>query len=107
MKTTYRTGYGPPEILGIRDLPTPEPGPGEILVRVHAATVNRTDCGALWGRPYIFRFFVGWPRPRVVATGTDFAGEVVAAGPGVARFRIGERVMRARTTPAISSTTCR
>lgn len=52
-----------------------------------------TDCGALRGKPYIFRFFVGWPRPRFVATGSDFAGEVVAIGPGVTRFRVGERVM--------------
>jgi NADPH:quinone reductase-like Zn-dependent oxidoreductase len=93
MKTTYRTGYGPPEILAIREVPIPEPGPGELLVRVHATTVNRTDCGALWGTPYVYRFFVGWPRPRVVATGTDFAGEVVGHGAGAARFSVGDRVM--------------
>jgi NADPH:quinone reductase-like Zn-dependent oxidoreductase len=63
------------------------------VVRVRAATVNRTDCGALWGRPYIFRVFVGWPRPRHVATGTDFAGEVTAIGAGVTRFAIRDRVM--------------
>ena len=93
MQTAYRTAYGPPEVLTVRDVPVPEPGPGEILVRVHAATVNRTDCGALWGKPYIFRFFVGWPRPREAATGTDFAGEVVATGSGVTRFSVGDRVM--------------
>lgn len=93
MKTSYRTAYGPPDVLTIREVPIPEPGPGELLVRVQAATVNRTDCGALWGKPYIFRFFVGWPRPREVATGTDFAGEVVATGPGVTQFAIGDRVM--------------
>jgi NADPH:quinone reductase-like Zn-dependent oxidoreductase len=93
MKTTYRTHYGPPEVLTIRDVPVPEPGRGELLVRVHATTVNRTDCGALWGKPYVFRFFVGWPRPRVVATGTDFAGEVVATGAGTTRFSVGDRIM--------------
>jgi NADPH:quinone reductase-like Zn-dependent oxidoreductase len=93
MKTAYRTSYGPPEILAVRDVPIPEPGPGELLVRVHATTVNRTDCGALWGAPYVFRFFVGWPRPRAVATGTDFAGEVVATGAGATRFTVGNRVM--------------
>lgn len=71
----------------------PVPGPGQILVRVRAATVNRTDCAALSGTPYIYRFFLGWPRPREGATGTDFAGEVVAAGEGVTRFSVGERVM--------------
>lgn len=93
MKTAYRTTYGPPEVLTIREVPVPEPGPNEIVVRVHATTVNRTDCGALSGKPYIFRFFVGWPGPRVPATGTDFAGEVVATGAGATRFRIGDRVM--------------
>lgn len=93
VKSAYRTGYGPPSILEVRELPTPVPGPGQILVRVRAATVNRTDCGALWGAPYIYRFFVGWPRPRAVATGTDFAGEVVSVGSGVTRFSVGERVM--------------
>lgn len=93
MKTAYRTAYGPPEVLSVREVPVPEPRQGEILVRVHATTVNRTDCGALWGKPYIFRFFVGWPRPREVATGTDFAGEVVAVGAGVMRFAVGDRVM--------------
>ena len=93
MKTTYRTRYGGSEILEIRDVPIPVPGRHEILVRVRATTVNRTDCGALRGRPYIFRFFVGWPRPRVVATGTDFAGEVVAIGPETSQFAVGDRVM--------------
>ncbi|MFW5924816.1 MAG: quinone oxidoreductase family protein [Myxococcota bacterium] len=93
MKSAHRTRYGPPEVLTVSDVPVPEPGPGDLLVRVHATTVNRTDCGALWGAPYVYRFFVGWPRPRVVATGTDFAGEVVATGPGAARFSVGDRVM--------------
>lgn len=93
MKTTHRTSYGPPDILTVRDVAIPEPGPGEILVRVQATTVNRTDCGALWGKPYIFRFFVGWPRPRHLATGSDFAGQVVATGAGAMRFTAGDRVM--------------
>jgi len=93
MKTAYRTIYGPASVLSIREVPIPEPGPDEILVRVHATTVNRTDCGALFGRPYVYRFFVGWPRPRVVATGTDFAGEVAGVGARVRRFAVGDRVM--------------
>src|SRR5680860_839372 len=93
MKTTYRTSYGTPDVLSVRDALVPEPGPGEVLVRVHAATVSRTDCGVLLGRPYALRLMVGWPRPRHSATGTDFAGEVVAAGPGAGRFAVGERVM--------------
>lgn len=93
MKTTYRTRYGPPAILEVREAPVPEPGPGELLVRVHATTVSRTDCALLEGRPYVLRFVAGWPRPRRTATGTDFAGVVEAAGPKATRFEVGERVM--------------
>ena len=70
----------------------PEPGPGEVLVRVHATTVNRTDCGGLWGKPFVYRFFVGLPRPRRTATGTDFAGEVAGVGRDVTAFQVGDRV---------------
>lgn len=93
MRTSYRSTYGGSSVLEIRESPAPEPGPGETLVRVHAATVSRTDCGVLQGRPYVLRFMVSWPRPRLAATGTDFAGEVVAVGSGTARFEVGERVM--------------
>lgn len=92
MKTTYRTEYGPSEVVRIEEVDVPEPGAGQVLVRVHAATVNRTDCGALWGRPFIYRFFVGFPRPRHVATGSDFAGEIAAVGNGVSAFAVGDRV---------------
>lgn len=54
MKTAYRTEYGSPDVLSIREVPTPEPRAGELVVRVRAATVNRKDCGALWGTPYVF-----------------------------------------------------
>jgi NADPH:quinone reductase-like Zn-dependent oxidoreductase len=91
MKTTFRNRYGGPEVIGVREVPRPEPAAGELLVRVHAATVSRTDCAALTGTPFIFRFFVGFPRPRP-ATGSDFAGEVVQVGAGVTGFRAGDRV---------------
>jgi NADPH:quinone reductase-like Zn-dependent oxidoreductase len=92
MKSVYRDRYGSPDVLEIRDVPKPEPRPGEVLVRVRAATVNRTDCGGLWGAPFVYRFFTGLPRPKHVATGTDFAGDVAAVGPGVTTFAIGDRV---------------
>lgn len=92
MRSVYRDRYGSPDVLEIRDVPKPEPRPGEVLVRVHAATVNRTDCGGLWGAPFVYRFFTGLPRPKQIATGTDFAGEVAAVGPGVTSFAVGDRV---------------
>jgi NADPH:quinone reductase-like Zn-dependent oxidoreductase len=92
MKTVFRTRYGGPDVLEVKEVPTPEPRAGEVLVRVRAATVSRTDCGALWGAPYIYRFFAGWPRPRHAATGCDFAGDVAAVGKGVPTFKVGDRV---------------
>lgn len=93
MKTSHRPGYGNAGVLDVREVPVPEPGVGETLIRVHATTVSRTDCALLEGRPYVLRFMAGWPRPRLAATGTDFAGEVAAVGPGTARFGDGDKVM--------------
>ena len=92
MKAAFRTRYGPPDVLEVKEVPRPEPRAGEVLVRVHAATVSRTDCGGLWGSPFVFRFFTGLPRPRHTATGSDFAGEVQAVGKDVTAFRVGDRV---------------
>ncbi|MBI1352464.1 MAG: zinc-binding dehydrogenase [Actinomycetales bacterium] len=92
MLTTFRPGYGPPEHLEIREAPVPDVSADEILVRVHASSVNRTDSGVQRGRPFIFRFFAGFPRPRYSATGTDFAGVVEAVGADVTEFSPGERV---------------
>jgi NADPH:quinone reductase-like Zn-dependent oxidoreductase len=92
MRTAYRPGYGPPASLTIREVPTPEPGPDEVLVRVHAASVSRTDSGVLRGKPFVFRFFAGFPGPRFSATGCDFAGEVAAVGADVTTFSPGDRV---------------
>jgi NADPH:quinone reductase-like Zn-dependent oxidoreductase len=76
----------------VKETPIPTATGDEVVVRVHATTVNRTDCAVLSGSPYIFRFFIGWPKPKIGATGTDFAGEVVAAGAD-SRFLVGERLM--------------
>ncbi|MCG5052138.1 MAG: NAD(P)-dependent alcohol dehydrogenase [Myxococcales bacterium] len=92
MRAVYRTQYGPPEVLRIEERTPPTPRPGELLVKVRATTVNRTDCGSLWGKPFVFRFFTGLPRPRHTATGTDFAGDVVELGEGVSGFARGDRV---------------
>lgn len=73
-------------------MPAPTPTSDEILVRVRAASVNRTDSGILRGKPFIFRFFAGFPNPRFVATGCDFAGEVEAVGAAVHDFVPGDRV---------------
>jgi len=84
--------YGPPEVVGIAEVATPAPAPGEVLVRVHATTVNRTDCGVRSGRPPFARLFYGLARPRSAILGNEFAGRVEAVGEGVTSFATGDRV---------------
>ena len=92
MRAAYRHEYGTPEVLSIREVPKPVPGSNEILVRVYATTVNRTDCAILTGTPFLMRFFVGLFKPKLNITGTDFAGVVESIGDGVTEFKKGDRV---------------
>lgn len=92
MKAAVRYQYGPPESLKIEDLPTPVPKAGEVLVRVHATTVNRTDCALLTGFPLAVRAFTGFTKPTIPVTGTDFAGQVAAVGQNVTTFQVGDKV---------------
>jgi NADPH:quinone reductase-like Zn-dependent oxidoreductase len=92
MKAAVITCYGSPDVVKVLDVPKPTPKAGEILVKVHAATVNRTDCGELRARPFFVRLFYGLRRPRRSIFGLDFAGEVEAIGAGVVSFKQGDRV---------------
>jgi NADPH:quinone reductase-like Zn-dependent oxidoreductase len=92
MKAAVRDQYGDPSILRIEQVEIPNPKPKEILIKIHATTVNRTDVGVLRGMPLVFRFFTGLFKPRYRSTGTDFAGEVVGAGHQVTHFKVGDRV---------------
>jgi NADPH:quinone reductase-like Zn-dependent oxidoreductase len=73
-------------------MPKPAPLAGEVLVKVHATTVNRTDCGIYRGSPLLMRAFTGLRRPKRLISGMDFAGEVEAIGANVTRFAPGARV---------------
>jgi len=92
VRAVYANRYGAPEDLEIRELPSPEPRPGEVRVRVHAATVSRTDCGNLRGRPRIARLGTGLFRLKHPVLGLDFAGVVDEVGAGVTTFARGGRV---------------
>jgi NADPH:quinone reductase-like Zn-dependent oxidoreductase len=92
MKAAVITRYGSPDVIRILEVPKPSPAAGEVLVRVHAASVNRTDCGELRARPFLMRFFYGLRRPQRTIFGLDFAGEVEAVGAGISSFKPGERV---------------
>jgi NADPH:quinone reductase-like Zn-dependent oxidoreductase len=92
MKAAYRDRYGPPDVVEIRELDDPAAGTGEVLVRVHAASVNRADMDALYARWGFLRLFLGLRRPRSTRLGIDAAGVVEAVGPGVTAFAPGDRV---------------
>lgn len=94
MRAWVRETYGGPAVLRLADLPDPVPGEGELLVRVQATTVNRTDLAYLTGSPRVNRAFCGWPRPRAWARqlGSEYAGVVEAVGAGVTSYAAGDRV---------------
>ena len=92
MKAAVNERYGSPDVLDIRELPVPNPQAGEILVKVHATTVGRTDSCALRAHPFFVRPYTGLLRPRRKVLGLDFAGTVEAVGDGVTNFRQGNHV---------------
>jgi NADPH:quinone reductase-like Zn-dependent oxidoreductase len=92
VKAAVRDRYGPPEVVRVDEVDKPAPKDGELLVEVHATTVNRTDCGARAAKPFFYRLFIGLRRPRLTVLGNEFAGEVEAVGGGVTSFRPGDRV---------------
>lgn len=92
MKAAVCTKYGPPEQLEVTEVEKPTPRDNELLVKVHAATVTRTDCGFLRAKPFVTRFFSGLVKPKQTILGEEFAGEVEAIGKDVTEFQVGDRV---------------
>jgi NADPH:quinone reductase-like Zn-dependent oxidoreductase len=99
MKAAVCDRYGPPEVLRVTEVETPVPADDEILVRVHASTVNSSDWYVRSGIPTAplavqvpFRLLVGLRRPRRRVLGLILCGEVIEAGRAVRRFRPGDRV---------------
>jgi NADPH:quinone reductase-like Zn-dependent oxidoreductase len=92
MKAAVRTRYGPPDVVEIIDVEKPTPNDNEVLIRIHATTVNRTDCGMRAAKPSILRLFLGLRKPRRTIMGTELAGIVEEVGPEVTSFKAGDRV---------------
>jgi NADPH:quinone reductase-like Zn-dependent oxidoreductase len=93
MKAAVHTSYGPPDVVRISEVDKPAAKDNELIVKVHATTVNRTDSGLRSAKPFINRLFTGLRRPRVTVLGNEFAGEVEAVGRGVTSFQVGDRVV--------------
>jgi NADPH:quinone reductase-like Zn-dependent oxidoreductase len=92
MKVAEHREYGEEEAIQIVDKEIPTPKNDEILVWIHASTVNRTDCAYLTGEPAIMHLVAGFKRPRNPVTGSDFAGTVLKTGKDISRFKKGDRV---------------
>ena len=92
MRAVVHDRYGPPDVLRLEDVERPSPAEDEILIRVHASTVNRTDCQRRAAKPFFWRFFAGVLRPRRRILGGEVAGEVEAVGAAVSEFAVGDAV---------------
>jgi NADPH:quinone reductase-like Zn-dependent oxidoreductase len=74
MRAAVTVRYGPPEVVEIRQVPTPEPGAGDVLIRVHATTVSRTDSGMRRPHPWFVRLVAGLLRPKLTILGMGATG---------------------------------
>ena len=100
--------YGPPEVLRLEEVERPVPKDNEVMIKVHASTVNRTDTGLRSAEYFISRFVTGLLRPRHKIPGTELAGEVEAVGPAVTEFKVGDHVfgVSAKTAGAHAEFIC-
>jgi NADPH:quinone reductase-like Zn-dependent oxidoreductase len=92
MKAAVRYCYGSPDVVRYQDVPKPTAADNEVLVRVHAASVNPFDWHYLQGTPYMLRTDAGFGKPQDPRLGVDFAGTVEAVGKNVTRFKPGDEV---------------
>lgn len=92
MKAVVLDRYGPPDVLRLEEIERPVPADNELLVRVHATTVTRSDCHLRRADPFLWRFIVGLRRPRRRVLGLEFAGIVEALGSDVREFAVGDEV---------------
>jgi NADPH:quinone reductase-like Zn-dependent oxidoreductase len=92
MKAALRRKYSSPSQIKVEDTEQPIPKDNEVLIKIHASTVNRTDCANLTAKPFVMRFVLGLLKPKKVILGTDFAGEITSLGKDVNSLRVGDRV---------------
>ena len=98
MRAAVYDRYGPPEVVRIEDIEIPVPGPGEVVVRVAAASINPIDWHSVRGKPYVMRMLGGGllRKPKATRLGCDLAGHVHAVGRNVVRFKPSDEVFGGR-----------
>ena len=92
MKAIVYTKYGSPDVLKLKEVEKPTPKDNEVLVKVHAASINDWDWGLLRGKPFMNRLFFGLLKPKNKILGGDIAGQVEAVGRNVKQFQPGDEV---------------
>lgn len=92
MKAIVYTKYGPPDVLQLKEVEKPVPKDDEVLIRVHATTVNRTDCATIRAIPFFARLVTGLFKPKKQIPGTEFAGEIETIGKNVSSLKVGNKV---------------
>lgn len=93
MRSAWFEEYGRPEdVVSVRTIPTPTPGPGEVLVKVAASSVNALDWHYTTGLPMFSRPVLGLSRPNRTVPGADASGVVAAVGERVTRYAVGDEV---------------
>ena len=92
MKAIINTTYGSPDVLRLVELETPTPAADEVLIRIHAASVNAYDWHLLRADPFLVRLSMGFFRPRNPMLGADVAGQIVAIGRDVTQFKPGDEI---------------
>ncbi len=106
MKAVVYDRYGPPEVLRLAEVPRPVPAEDEVLVRIHATTVTRTDTGLRSAEFFVSRFFTGLRRPKRKVLGMELAGEVEAVGSAVTEFAVGDHVFGVKGSGAHAEFVC-
>ena len=92
MKAIVYHEYGPPDVLKCEEVEKPVPKPDEVLIKVHAASVNPLDWRLMKGEPRLLRLFFGLRKPKLGRPGVDVAGEIKAVGSNVTQFKPGDEV---------------
>ena len=92
MKAIVYEGFGSPDILRYHDVEKPTPGEDEVLIKVHAASINPLDWKLMKGGPFLVRVLLGLGKPKIRRPGVDVAGEVEAIGRNVKQFKPGDGV---------------
>ena len=106
MKAVVYRRYGPPDVLRVEDVEKPAPRDDQVLLRVHAASVNAADRVLLRGKPFMIRLGMGFPKPRNRILGFDVAGRVEAVGGHVTAFKPGDEVFGASKFGAFAEYAC-